>query len=283
MWKDVDGEALPEEGDAFLVPIGGCAYSFCWVVGFAEKGVMWHSRRKESVSVDYYYLAGASWFGTEPPTARDLARPTVLKPTYPRHVHSVVVAKEATQPPKKFRPLGKVGRAAIGKLPKAVHYGGWFAVENSAREQWKHDRDPAAFARLRAAKEERRLARNTAEAKKVAKARAHDETRTVAQWSRSKALLAELPAMMSKRHAEELTTLVRKCARALAALGPDAKRAAKLASLEALVVDINSWNERVGLGVIETAERELLCETIDRLGRAAGLRGDGFAEALRDW
>ncbi len=283
MWKGIDGEPLPAAGDAFLIPVARGVWSFCWVVGFAEKGQMWHRRRKESIEVDYYYLAGASWFGAEPPTARDLERPTVLKPTYAGHLDAMVVAKAATQPPKKFPAIGKVGRASPGKLPKNVHYGAWYAVENNAREQWKFDRDRGAYTRLRAEKETRRLAQNAASDRKVAKARVRDETRTIGQWARSKALLAELPGMMSKRRADELTALVRGAVRALAALAPDAKRAAKLAQLEALVVEINAWHARVGPGVIETAERELLCATIDRLGRAAGISGSGFAEKSRDW
>ena len=115
MWFGKGGAKLPGAGDAFLVPLGEGRFSFCWVVGFAEK--QQSIERGVAQEIDVITLASAKWVGTEPPTAADLARPELLVKTYWKsqghpQLDGPLVTMESRPVPKKFRPLGKVGRAA---------------------------------------------------------------------------------------------------------------------------------------------------------------------------
>jgi len=71
-------------------------------------------------------------------------------------------------------------------------------------------------------------------------------------------------------------------------LGLKADVEKKLEKFEKAVISYNELNEEYE-GLIETDERETLCEIIDRVGVACGLilelygRGDGIASEWRDW
>jgi len=263
------------------VPVKKGVYSFCWVVGHAEKMQWWNKRQKRAVEVDVITIALASWFGEAPPTAEDLSKPNVLAPKHPGSIYKIVVTKTPLLPPKAYTPIGRV--KTVGKHT-ANGYHGWPLMLIQAKAEWAFRADAKGFVDRMEATERARLANNAANDKKRAavdaKKKALIKTRTVADWARAKDLLAELDGMMSKKRAAELIVIVRKHARILAEASD---RKAKLAVLAALTVDINRWDARVGPGVIETAEREVLSLMIDQLGHAAGLRGQNFAEDLRDW
>ena len=281
-WIGKNGERMPELGDAFLIPLGKGAFTFCWVAGHAQRAS--RISKGKVFESDVVILACARWIGRAPPTAADLEAPEVLEVTFDGRPRPLVMMCEAA-PPKKLRAVGKVVRPEIRAEPDG--YGGWWWMEHGARAQRAWNADPTAEAARRDAKERARLARNATTAAVARKVQAQKEARlawrSIAAWARAPDLLAELRGAMPKRRVDELTAIVRGAARALARLPAQAPRRAKVAVIEQAVHAINEWNARVGPGVIETAERELLCEAIDRIGRAAGLRGHGFAEASRDW
>lgn len=74
----------------------------------------------------------------------------------------------------------------------------------------------------------------------------------------------------------------------LDALGPAADEAAKLAAFKKAVVTLNAMNEEDD-GLIETGEREDLCELVNAIATAAGLDpaqygdGEGPASEWREW
>ena len=74
----------------------------------------------------------------------------------------------------------------------------------------------------------------------------------------------------------------------LAALGPDAPEDEKLACFQQAIEATNVLNEE-DLSLIESGERDELCELTNRIALAAGLRpenyggGEGPASQWRDW
>jgi hypothetical protein len=75
----------------------------------------------------------------------------------------------------------------------------------------------------------------------------------------------------------------------LVALGEQASEEQKVALFQTAIEDLNALNEEVGEDLIETGEREELCELTDTIGRACGLNpqkygdGEGLASEWREW
>lgn len=75
----------------------------------------------------------------------------------------------------------------------------------------------------------------------------------------------------------------------LIAFGRDAAEETKLAAFQSAVEDLNALNDAAGGVLIETGEREELCELCDTIARAALIdvsaygAGDGVASEWRDW
>jgi hypothetical protein len=74
----------------------------------------------------------------------------------------------------------------------------------------------------------------------------------------------------------------------LKTIGKQANEQSKIELFKKAVLSLNKLNNEIG-GLIETGEREDLCELIDRVTIAAGLNpknyagGDGIADQWRDW
>lgn len=74
----------------------------------------------------------------------------------------------------------------------------------------------------------------------------------------------------------------------LISLGQDAKEGDKVELFKTAVLSLNQLNEEV-IGLIETGEREDLCELIDQITIAAGMNpkdyagGEGIADQWRNW
>ncbi|MBL7783018.1 MAG: hypothetical protein JNM22_17440 [Saprospiraceae bacterium] len=77
--------------------------------------------------------------------------------------------------------------------------------------------------------------------------------------------------------------------RQLAAMGETAPRAEKEEQFKSAVLALNDLNEATDGGLIETGEREELCELLDMITIAAGLNpedyadGEGIADEWREW
>lgn len=74
----------------------------------------------------------------------------------------------------------------------------------------------------------------------------------------------------------------------LIALGPQAKEKEKIEAFKTAVLSLNQLNDEIE-GLIETGERESLCELIDQITISAGMNpqnyadGQGIADNWRDW
>jgi len=83
---------------------------------------------------------------------------------------------------------------------------------------------------------------------------------------------------------EVFDTLITK----LIALGPDANEQEKVALFKTAVLSLNALNEEID-DLIETGEREDLCELLDQITIAAGMNpadfaeGEGIADEWREW
>lgn len=71
----------------------------------------------------------------------------------------------------------------------------------------------------------------------------------------------------------------------LSKVGGGDRRDAIMAAVEKAVVDLNVLNDETGGGLIETDQREQLCEIITESAREAGLQTDthDITEAWREW
>jgi hypothetical protein len=75
----------------------------------------------------------------------------------------------------------------------------------------------------------------------------------------------------------------------LVALGKQASEEQKVTLFQTAIEDLNALNEEVGEDLIETGEREELCELTDAIGIACGLNpkdygdGEGLASEWREW
>ena len=71
-------------------------------------------------------------------------------------------------------------------------------------------------------------------------------------------------------------------------LGQDAEEASKVQHFKTAVLALNDLDDSIA-GLIETGEREDLCELFDEIAKAAGIdsqkygAGDGIASEWRDW
>lgn len=93
--------------------------------------------------------------------------------------------------------------------------------------------------------------------------------------------------MYTEEVCDEAQAILDRLIEALIQLGEEAGESEKLRHFEACVTALNELDEREG--IIETGEREDLCELIDIIGTEAGIDpnkfgdGDGIASEWRDW
>ncbi|MEP3476676.1 MAG: hypothetical protein ABJN57_10685 [Hyphomicrobiales bacterium] len=75
----------------------------------------------------------------------------------------------------------------------------------------------------------------------------------------------------------------------LISLGEDAEEAQKVEKFKIAVLSLNELNDATDGSLIETGEREDLCELFDQIAKAAGIEsskygaGEGIASQWRDW
>lgn len=269
-WRSTNGRPLPDAGEVFLAPLGRGLYSFCWVVGHAER----------LNGGDFLTFAFASWVGRRPPTPAEIDAREVLVLHQGPDTGKPHVRKLSEPPPKRWKQLGAVTDPSRG-VPPPISYGGfdtfgWYALRDW---QWRNDR--AQMAADDAAEADQDEAEERLEEKRAKALRDERRTATLAQLARSKTILFEWEGLRGKRDRDAVETILRGLARALAKVAPAAKPAVKRRLLEGAFEAINTWNAR--RNVIDTPEREALVDALDDIAHAAGLRGRDIGKAWRDW
>ncbi|MER2564112.1 MAG: hypothetical protein ABTQ32_25505 [Myxococcaceae bacterium] len=168
-------------------------------------------------------------------------------------------------------PRGVTLLGALAKRPKLtrrestwVTYAGWSNFVIAWDAAWRREQG--------AAEEEATRAREAAKAAAATQKRRSRGLKGVP-------LAPALSKLVSKRRAEAVRSMLVEAVRSLAARS----RAARLAALEALVVQLNEYDE-AQRGFIDTAEREALLECLEDLAAVSGL-GDVSAklDAWREW
>lgn len=168
-------------------------------------------------------------------------------------------------------PRGVTLLGALAKRPKLtrrestwVTYADWSNFVIAWDAAWRREQG--------AAEEE------AARAREAAKAAAATQKRR-SRGLKGVPLAPALSKLVSKRRAEAVRAMLVEAVRSLAARS----RAARLAALEALVVQLNEYDE-AQRGFIDTAEREALLECLEDLAAVSGL-GDVSAklDAWREW
>ncbi len=85
----------------------------------------------------------------------------------------------------------------------------------------------------------------------------------------------------TRPNCEAAATILDDLIEALIELGENATEDEKLALFQVAVESLNSLNDSTGL--IETAEREELCELLNEIGRTAGIEVDEEEETITQW
>jgi hypothetical protein len=278
-------QSLPAVGDAFRVPLGDGMYTFCWVVRVFDRREVYGDRLTGPWGI---VIAAARWTGRGRPTQAELdAREVCMAPP-----PLVVVAQVA--PSKRWPKLGKVTNphldapllpGGLCTLPDGTQwreptFEGFEGLQRRAERAWRLARDGVKATLAREAEEDAAIeAENAAEENADAERRQERRHATLAQLAKLD-LLPEWKGLVPARARTRVQELLVECVTKLRALRkPD--RATKLAVIQATVEKINAWNDRAS--VIETPEREALCNAIDDIGHAAGLRGRDLAGHFRDW
>lgn len=270
MWRSTKGKPLPEAGEVFLAPLGRGLFSFCWVVGHAER----------LNGGDFLTFAFASWVGRKPPTPADIEAREVLVMQQGPDTGKPHVRKLSEPPPKSWKRLGRVADPSRN-VPPPISYGGFDTFGWSALREWQSRNDRTQMAADDAAEAEQIEDEERLEAERARALREKRRSATLAQLARSKTILFEWEGLRGKRDRDAVETILRGVARALAKLAPAAKPAAKRQVLEAAFEAINTWNDR--RNVIDTPEREALIDALDDIAHAAGLRGRDIGKVWRDW
>ena len=251
---------LPPIGRAYLIPIVDGHYTFAWVVG---------PHVIEGNPYQRVALACAAWIGAAPPTQRELdaRRVRELFDIKGKSFGPLVIdTHEAI--PRKWKAIGTVNQPAVPHKP--LWTGGLDMIQFYAQRMWQANHKPETLAAELAASDD------DDDADRVVAAR---KTAPLAKLA-TLDLSPEWDGLTTKRRKTTVLRWLHACVGELRALPRAAKRAAKLAVIEAAVERINEWS---GCAAIDTPEREALATAFDDIGHAAGLRGHDLAGPYRDW
>lgn len=262
--------ALPQPGDAFLMPLADGRFGFCHVIDVPER--LLGKRNTDGVCVEL-----SAWIGEEAP---DLNDPRLRKAFVESHHGSgpnqwrVVVRGPA---PDSFQRLGTLKRVSTGRVLAIFTF--WETLAREVLTQWRWDHDREALLR----EEQEAAVRWKAEQEQAAKRQRDvldhltlDELKKKRRFSSWKGDRPDKAIAGCRKAFREATD-------ELTALGPRPKKRDVAAVVRRCVEQLNSLDEQYD-GFIETGEREELCREIDELVYVAGLRSSaGMADRWREW
>jgi hypothetical protein len=259
---------LPKPGAVFLVPITDTLNTFAWVAG---PFVIPDNPYKRVI------LACAAWTGPDLPTRRDLdsRRVRELFDIKGKSFGPLVIYTHEPVP-RQWKRIGTVTKPGVTATP--LWDGGLDNIQFYVERMWQAKHDPASIAEELA--EQAALdAEDAVENAAVARLLAARKKGPLAKLAKLD-LLPEWDGLATKRRKTTVERWLHECVANLRALPRTAKRAAKLAVIEASVERVNDWS---GCDEIDTPEREALCTAFDDIGHAAGIRGHDLAGPYRDW
>jgi hypothetical protein len=268
---------LPDDGEAFLVPIWKQLYTFCWVVGL--HAVRDAYQKGGSYKLTDIRIACSTWTGSKDalPTQAELDSLAVRDHFENGKLVGPLVMIGSEPPPKRWKRVGTVKKPRISTKP--LSHGGFTSLQRNVEHGWRFAREPDKLAADNAADDAKIDAENAAEDAELDARIAKRKGATLAALGRIE-LLPDWEGLATARRRATVDKLLRELVANLRELPGTAKRAHKLAAIEATVEKINNWS---GCSEIDTPEREALATAIDDIGHAAGLRGHDLAGPYRDW
>ncbi|HVW39037.1 MAG TPA: hypothetical protein VHB99_17100 [Pirellulales bacterium] len=262
--------ALPQPGDAFLMPLADGRLGFCHVMDVPER--LLGKRNTDGVCVEL-----SAWIGEEAPNLNDPRLRKVLVETHHGsgpNQWRVVVRGPA---PDSFERLGTLKRVSTGRV--LAIFAPWEALPREVLTQWRWEHDRESLLREEQEAAERWKAEQEQAAKRQRDVLDHltldalKKKRRFSSWQGDRPDKAVAGCRKAFREATD----------ALIALGPKPKKRKIATVVRRCVEQLNSLDEQYD-GFIETGEREELCREIDELVYVAGLRGSaGMADRWREW
>jgi hypothetical protein len=262
---------LPKPGDVYLMPLGDGRFGVARILSECNPEM---KNRPPTIVV----VATSSWIGEEPPDITDPRLREILVAT--QHGWDAPQIGMAFGPvPESFRRIGTIEPSESESRIRGAGGGPWEALPQEVLMQWRWDNDRESF--LRAEEVARnRWKEDRANRLKRTKEYLDDVTldslkkkRRFFEWAGDRP--NRVIVACRKVFAEAIDAMIE--------LGPRPKKRAVAAIVRRAVEKLNELDEQHS-GFIETGERESLCNEIDEMVHAAGLRRcDGLADRWREW
>ncbi|MBT3202182.1 MAG: hypothetical protein HN350_19945 [Phycisphaerales bacterium] len=263
---------LPEDGEAFAVPLADGRYSVCRVLCHAE-GEQARHFGEPSVLV-----ACSAWIGSEIPDVDDPELRSILHLTHHTWPGDPELLWLSDPVPEEFVPIGSIQPTAEDKSLECLASGGWQSMSLQPLLQWNWDHDRQTVLeedeRRKAAEIEQRTKANQNNLQQPAKL-------TLEELSDHKFFQAwggctPVKALRASRK------IMKNTVRDLSKLDPSASENDRMAVLQNCIESFNTLDGE--LQFIDTIEREDICEEFEMIAQACGLGGhENMADEWRDW
>jgi hypothetical protein len=269
---------FPTVGEAFAVPLPDGRFGACRVLQLRDVTTKWPK----------FLVAAATWVGDEPPNLDETQLRPILVVDYFVHYYGEDPRRSYLWadglPPETFVSIGIIEHTANDQPPHDIsHGGGWEALSYEILNQWNWEHDREAFDRdMKAAEEEEEQWHQDAARKRKKKM----AEITFDKLKKTTFLRSWNPEFYPPDAIQEFRGNFRQTVHKLIALGPKAKTRSILRILQRCIERFNELDEKYHGELIETVEREQICEHFDELVHASGLTGkryENLADRWRDW
>lgn len=267
----------PTVGETFVVPLPDGRFGACRILQVCDVTTKWPT----------FLVAAAAWVGDESPNLDETQLRPILVVDYFVHYYGEEPCRAYLwadgPPPETFVSIGIIEPTTDDQPPESFYVGGgweWFPGRIFDQWNWEHDR--AAFNRdMKAFEEEEEQWLQDAARKRKKKLveitfDKLKKTRFLWCWN------SEFDPAEAIRACREN---FRKTVDKLIALGPNAKTRSIMRILQRCIEQFNEINLQYP-HLIQTDEREQICEHFEELVHASGLtekRYENLADRWRDW
>ena len=263
---------LPDEGDAFAVPLTDGRFTVCRVLLGAQ------SEPAQSSSRPRVFVAGSAWIGDAIPSPDDPALRPILRLTHRSWDGRPNTLWVTDGPPSEFVPIGKIAPTAEEQATAVQSYGSWHTFSMQALAQWKWDNEREQVEREDAVRRQKRAA--------AAKAAAEEREAYLGALTldalSERVFFPNWDEFVRKDAVAQSRQIMAHTVETLRALGPSPSEDARLRVLQSCIESFNRLDAK--LRFIETIEREKVCADFDEIAHAAGLGHlEDLADRWREW
>jgi len=264
---------LPEEGAAFVFPLGDGRNGVCRVLRQA------HGNDMRWLGGPHVLVAVSTWIGDTVPDPADPALRPILHVTHHSWKGHPDVFWDNEPPPREFKPLGVISPTADERKMKCDSSAGWEGCPFHLLAQWRWDHDREAMLAEEAREHEEEMRELDKRNEAIEKERRSMTLEKLGKYR----FFANWKEMPSKEAIKASREAMKKAVQALVALGPKASKAKRKQVLKACIEEFNELDRTMD-HFIETFERDDICSEFDLLVHACGLgEYDNLADEWRDW